>query len=95
MSRARLSEQGKLELVLNLNEDLLEGPTWDERIRKLHFIDIDKQLIHTYDPHAESEHVRCTASASIWLGNIQDWCQVLHEPHRLLNPSALHSGTQK
>lgn len=55
MSQARLSEQGKLELVLDLNGDLLEGPTWDARIRKLHFIDIDKQLIHTYDPHAESE----------------------------------------
>ncbi len=95
MSQARLSEQGKLELVLDLNGDLLEGPTWDERIRKLHFIDIDKQLIHTYDPHAESEHGRCTASATIWLGNIQNRSQVLHEPHRLLNPSALHSGTQK
>jgi len=58
MSQARLSEQGKLELVLDLNGDLLEGPTWDERICKLHFIDIDKQLIHTYDPHAESEHGR-------------------------------------
>jgi len=54
-----------------LNGDLLEGPVWDERIRKLHFIDIDKQLIHTYDPHAESEHTRCTASASIWLSNTQ------------------------
>ena len=83
MSQACLSEQGKLELVLDLNGDLLEGPIWDKRIRKLHFIDIDKQLIHTYDSQAESEHVRCTAST--WLGNIQNWCQVLHESHRLLN----------
>lgn len=85
MSQARLSEQGKLELVLDLNGDLLEGPVWDERIRKLHFIDIDKQLIHTYDPHAESEHTRCTANASIWLGSTQNWCQVLHESRNLLN----------
>lgn len=60
MPQADLSQQGKLELVLDLNGELLEGPIWDERIRKLHFVDINYQLVHTLDPHAESEHSRCS-----------------------------------
>ena len=58
MAKADLSKQGKLELVLDLQGQLLEGPIWDERINKLHFIDINGQKIHTLDPHAESEHCR-------------------------------------
>ena len=58
MSSADLSQQGKLELVLDLNGELLEGPSWDERIRKLHFIDINGQHIYTFDPHEQSEAAR-------------------------------------
>lgn len=58
MPQADLSQQGKLQLVLDLNGELLEGPIWDDRINKLHFIDINYQQIHTFDPHAESEHLR-------------------------------------
>lgn len=58
MSTGDLSKQGKLELVLDLNGELLEGPIWDDRIQKLHFIDINKQLIHTFDPHTDSTATR-------------------------------------
>ena len=58
MGKADLSKQGKLELVLDIQGELLEGPIWDERVNKLHFIDINGQNIHTHDPHAESEHRR-------------------------------------
>lgn len=53
-----LSQKGKLELVLDLKGELLEGPLWDDRTKKLLFIDINKQHIHTYNPHAESESSR-------------------------------------
>lgn len=53
-----LSQKGKLELVLDLKGELLEGPLWDDRIKKLLFIDINKQHVHIYDPHAESESSR-------------------------------------
>ena len=52
------SEQGKLELVLDLKGELLEGPIWDERIKKLHFVDINGQQIHTFNPSNESQQPR-------------------------------------
>lgn len=58
MPSTELSQKGKLELVLDLDGDLLEGPLWDDRTKKLLFIDIDKQQIHTYDPHAKSDSSR-------------------------------------
>ena len=58
MAQAELSQQGNLELVLDLKGDLLEGPIWDERIKKLHFIDINGQQIHTFNPDAKSPHPR-------------------------------------
>ncbi len=58
MAQAELLQQGKLELVLDLKGNLLEGPIWDERVKKLHFIDINGQLIHTFDPNAKSQTPR-------------------------------------
>ena len=58
MAQAHLLQQGKLELVLDLKGNLLEGPIWDDRIKKLHFIDINGQLIHTFDPSTKSHHPR-------------------------------------
>lgn len=55
MPQADLSQQGKLELVLDLKGELLEGPLWDARTKRLLFIDINKQHIHIYDPQAKSE----------------------------------------
>lgn len=58
MTQADLLQQGKLELVLDLKGDLLEGPVWDDRIKRLHFVDINGQLIHTLDPDTKSQHPR-------------------------------------
>lgn len=58
MPSADLSQKGKLELVLDLNGELLEGPLWDDRTQKLLFIDINKQHIHTFDPEAKSDSSR-------------------------------------
>ncbi|KAL3150792.1 hypothetical protein ABBQ32_000558 [Trebouxia sp. C0010 RCD-2024] len=60
MTQADLLQQGKLELVLDLKGDLLEGPVWDDRIKRLHFVDINGQLIHTLDPDTKSQHPRHT-----------------------------------
>ena len=58
MPTADLSQKGKLELVLDLNGELLEGPLWDDRTQKLLFIDINKQQIHTFDPEAKPDSSR-------------------------------------
>ena len=58
MVQADLSQQGKLELVLDIKGELLEGPIWDERIKKLHFVDINAQQIHTFEPDSESQQPR-------------------------------------
>lgn len=58
MAQADLSQEGKLELVLDLKGNLLEGPIWDERVKKLHLVDINGQQIHTFDPEATSQHPR-------------------------------------
>ena len=58
MVQADLSQQGKLELVLDIKGELLEGPIWDERIKKLHFVDIHGQQIHTFDPDNDSQQPR-------------------------------------
>lgn len=58
MPSADLSQQGKLELILDLRGQLLEGPIWDERISKLHFVDINGQHIYTFDPDEESGAAR-------------------------------------
>ncbi len=34
-------------LLHDLHADLAEGPTWDERIQRLYFVDIDKQKIYS------------------------------------------------
>ena len=64
MPSADLSQQGQLELVLDLNGELLEGPIWDERIKKLHFVDINRQQIHTFDPHEPSDAGRRAISSN-------------------------------
>lgn len=63
-----LSQQGKLELAIDVQGELLEGPIWDERIQRLHFVDINGQQIHTFDPDNNSQQLRYSVVAhSIWL----------------------------
>ena len=75
MVQADLSQQGKLELVLDIKGELLEGPIWDERIKKLHFVDINAQQIHTFEPDSKSQQPRylnteyfCCTYASHFIG---------------------------
>ena len=73
MVQADLSQQGKLELVLDIKGELLEGPIWDERIKKLHFVDINGQQIHTFDPNDESQqprYVNTKCFCCAWLSNL-------------------------
>lgn len=72
MVQADLSQQGKLELAIDVQGELLEGPVWDERIKRLHFVDINGQQIHTFDPDNNSQQSRYPMDAhkdahSIWL----------------------------
>lgn len=68
MVQADLSQQGKLELAIDVQGELLEGPIWDERIKRLHFVDINGQRIHTFDPDNNSQQLRYPVVAhSIWL----------------------------
>ncbi|KAK9814657.1 hypothetical protein WJX72_009323 [[Myrmecia] bisecta] len=50
-----LPETGDLELVLDVQGKLLEGPVWDGRTNQLHFVDINNQQIHTFDPYAPAD----------------------------------------
>ncbi|MFC1960357.1 SMP-30/gluconolactonase/LRE family protein [Chloroflexota bacterium] len=44
---------GQVELVLDAQAVLGEGPLWDEREKKLYWVDIVSQALHIYDPAAE------------------------------------------
>lgn len=68
MVPADLSQQGKLELVIDVQGELLEGPVWDERIKRLHFVDINGQQIHTFDPDNNCNNRYSVVAHSIWLG---------------------------
>lgn len=41
---------GKLELVLDVNAILAEGPCWDEVEQLLYWVDIEGKKVHIYDP---------------------------------------------
>ena len=42
-----------LDLVNNAKAELGEGPVWDNRHHLLYWIDIEKHLVHIYDPVTE------------------------------------------
>lgn len=43
--------------VIDGNVQLPETPTWDERIQKLYWTDLDSGDVHRYDPETKSEEV--------------------------------------
>lgn len=48
VNKASLADdQVSTHLLHDLHADLGEGPTWDERIQRLYFVDIDKQKIYS------------------------------------------------
>ena len=45
------------ELVYDCHCQLGESPTWDERIQRLYFVDINSKKIHIYDAATKSDTV--------------------------------------
>ena len=58
----------KAELLLDARADLGEGPFWDARSGRLHWVDIRSGDLHSFDPHSGEDHslsmgetIGCTA----------------------------------
>ena len=55
----------QVNLVLDSQTDLGEGPVWDERTGRLYFVDINKQQIHVYTPSAQGADKHFTISTPV------------------------------
>lgn len=54
-----MSASPPVELVLDARAELGEGPVWDERLRRLVWVDIQRGRVHLYDPEAgRCRHLR-------------------------------------
>jgi sugar lactone lactonase YvrE len=54
-----VSASPPVELVLDARAELGEGPVWDERLRRLVWVDIQRGRVHLYDPEAgRCRHLR-------------------------------------
>lgn len=58
----------QVNLVLDSQTDLGEGPVWDERTGRLYFVDINKQQIHVYTPSAQGADKHFTISTPSTVG---------------------------
>ena len=82
-------------LIHDLHADLGEAPTWDERIQRLYFVDINKQKIYSssedgsdifeIDTHETVGTIALTTDKNILLAAMNRW--------DILDLSAMHIAT--